>query len=55
MKTSGSEIKQIDIFAYLGSMVEKNGKIQNEINKRIRKALKLYLVISRILWNKDKV
>jgi hypothetical protein len=33
MKISGSEMKQVNGFTYLGGMVEKNGKIQNEITK----------------------
>jgi hypothetical protein len=37
MKISKSEIKQFNRFTYLGSMVEKNGEIQNEINERIRR------------------
>jgi hypothetical protein len=38
MKISGSEIKQVDKCTYLGSVMEKNGMIQNEINERIIKA-----------------
>jgi adenylate cyclase class IV len=53
MKISGSKIKQVDRFTYLRSMVEKNGKIHNEINIRIRKATKFYNLIKEILWNKD--
>jgi hypothetical protein len=34
-------------------VVEKNGKIQNEINERIRKASKLYHLTKSILRNKD--
>jgi hypothetical protein len=34
-------------------MVEINGKIQNEINERIRKASKFYHLIKSILWNRD--
>jgi hypothetical protein len=34
-------------------MVEKNGKIQNDINERIQKASKFYHIIKSILWNKD--
>jgi hypothetical protein len=36
MKISRSKIKQVNRFTYLGSVVGKNGEIQNEINKRIR-------------------
>jgi hypothetical protein len=32
VKINAKEIKEIDKFVYLGSVVEKNGKIQNEIN-----------------------
>jgi hypothetical protein len=38
---------------YLGSVVEKSGKIQNEINKRIRKASEFYHLLKNMLWNKD--
>jgi hypothetical protein len=54
MKISGSKIKQVDRFTYLGSMVEKNGKIQNEINERIRRASQFYYLIKSISQNKDK-
>jgi hypothetical protein len=53
MKISGNEMKQFDRFICLGSVVEKNGKIQNEINKRISKGLQFYHVIRSILWNRD--
>jgi hypothetical protein len=38
VKISGCKIKQVDRFIYLGSVVEKNNKIQNEINNKKRKA-----------------
>jgi hypothetical protein len=41
VKINGREIK-VDKSVYLGSVVEKNGKIQNEINERNGKASKLY-------------
>jgi hypothetical protein len=53
MKVSGSKIKQVSTFTYLGSMVEKNSEEQNEINERIRKASEFYHLIKSILWNKD--
>jgi hypothetical protein len=34
-------------------VVEKNGKTQNKINERIRKASKFYHLINSILWNKE--
>jgi hypothetical protein len=46
-------MKQVSRFTYLGSMVEKNGEIQNEINKRIRKATQFHDLINSIWWNKD--
>jgi hypothetical protein len=30
VKTNGKEIKDLDKFVYLGSVVEKNGKIYNK-------------------------
>jgi hypothetical protein len=53
VEISRSEIKQVDIFSYVGSVVEKDGEIWYEINKRIRKASKFYYLIRSILWNKD--
>jgi hypothetical protein len=32
MKPDGNDIKEVDTFTYLGSCINKNGKIQNEIN-----------------------
>jgi Asp-tRNA(Asn)/Glu-tRNA(Gln) amidotransferase C subunit len=49
MKISGSEIKQVNRFTYLESMEEENGKIQNEINERIRKVSKFYHLIKSTL------
>jgi hypothetical protein len=38
MKLDRKDIKEVDTFIYLGSSINKNGKIQNEINERMRKA-----------------
>jgi hypothetical protein len=32
VKINGKGIKEVDKFVYLGSVVEKNGNIQNETN-----------------------
>jgi hypothetical protein len=53
MKISGSKIKEVNRFTYLGSVVEKNGEIQSEINKRIRRPTQFHHLIKSILWNKD--
>jgi hypothetical protein len=42
VKINGKQIKEVDKFVCLGSMVEKNGKTQNEINERIGKAPEVY-------------
>jgi hypothetical protein len=41
VKINGTEMK-VDKFIYLQSVVEKNGKIQNEINERTGKVSKFY-------------
>jgi hypothetical protein len=33
--------------------MEKNGKIQNEINEKTGNASKFYLLANSLLWNKD--
>jgi hypothetical protein len=53
MKISRSQIKQADRFTCLGSVAEKNGQIQDEINERIRKASQFYHLTQIILRNKD--
>jgi uncharacterized iron-regulated protein len=53
MKINRSKIKQVHIFTYLGSMVQKNDEIQNEINERTRNATQFYHLIKSILWKKD--
>jgi hypothetical protein len=53
IKMNGKEIKEVDKFVYLVSVVEKNGKIQNKINKRIGKASEFYHLAKSLLWNKD--
>jgi hypothetical protein len=53
MKIRQSEVNQVNRFTYLGSMVEKNCKIQNETYKQKRKASKFYHLIKSILQNTD--
>jgi hypothetical protein len=53
VKINGKEIKYVDKFVYLGSVVEKNGNIQNEIHERIGKASKRYNLAKSLLWNKN--
>jgi hypothetical protein len=52
VKINEKEIKEVDKFVYFGSIVEKNGKIQNKINERIGKDSKLYHLAKSLLWNK---
>jgi hypothetical protein len=52
-KIKVKEIKEADKFAYWGSMVEKNYKIENKTDERIRKASKCYHLAKSLLWNKD--
>jgi hypothetical protein len=47
------KIKEVDKFICLGSVAEKNGKIQNEINERTGKASEFYHLAGNLLWNKD--
>jgi hypothetical protein len=42
VKMNRREIKEVIKSVYLGSVVEKNGKIQNEISERIGKASEFY-------------
>ena len=44
-------LKEVDTFSYLGSAVTRNGKIQNKMNKRIKKAS--VLSCKWIFKNKD--
>jgi hypothetical protein len=53
LSKNGKEIKEVDKFDYLERMVEKNGKIQNAINERLGKALKLHHLAKSLLRNKD--
>jgi hypothetical protein len=50
VKINGKGTKEVDKFVYLGSVVEKSGKIQNEINEI--KASELYHLAKSLLWNK---
>jgi hypothetical protein len=36
MKLDGKDIKEVDTFTYLGSSINKNGKIQNERNESFK-------------------
>jgi hypothetical protein len=53
MKLDGNDIKEVDTFTYLGSCINKNGKIQNEINKRIRKASNFHHLVKDLIRNRD--
>jgi hypothetical protein len=53
VKIKGKGIKELDKLVYLGCVVEKNGKIQTEINKRNGKASTLYHLANSLLWNED--
>jgi hypothetical protein len=44
------ETNEVGKFVYLGSMVEKNGKIQNEINERNGMASKLFIIWLRVCY-----
>ena len=41
----GSELKEVDTFSYLGSVVTRNGKIQNEVNERIKKKHHHFIIL----------
>jgi hypothetical protein len=51
MKLDGKDIKEVHTFIYLGSSINKNGKIQNEINERIRKASNFYYLVKCLIIN----
>jgi hypothetical protein len=53
VKINRKETKEVDQFVYLGSVEEKNGRIQNKINER-GKALKCYHLSKSILWNRSQ-
>jgi hypothetical protein len=53
VKISGKEKKEFHKFVYLGSVVEKNGKIQNEKNEKTGKASEFYHLAKTLLRNKD--
>jgi hypothetical protein len=53
MKLDGKDIKEVDTFIYLGSSINKNGKIQKEINERIRKASNFYHLVKGLIRNRD--
>jgi hypothetical protein len=53
MKPDGKDIKEVDAFIYLGSSINKSGKIQNEINERIRKASNFYHLVEGLIRNRD--
>ena len=43
----GRQLKEIDTFLYLGSIVTRNGKILYETNERIKKASQFYHLIRK--------
>jgi hypothetical protein len=53
MKLDGNDIKEVDTFTYLGSCINKNGKIQNKINERIRKASNFHHLVKGLIRNRD--
>jgi hypothetical protein len=53
VKINRKEIKEVNTFVYLGSVVEINGKIQSKIKERTRKTSEFYQLAKSLLWNKD--
>jgi hypothetical protein len=53
MKLDRNDIKEVDTFTYLGSCINKNEKIQNEINERIRKASNFHHLVKDLIRNRD--
>jgi hypothetical protein len=53
MKLDGNDIKEVETFTYLGSCINKNGKIQNEINERKRKASNFHHLVKGLIRNRD--
>jgi hypothetical protein len=52
MKLDGNDIKEVDTFTYLGSCINENGKTQNEIDERIRKASNFHHLVKGLIRNR---
>jgi Reverse transcriptase (RNA-dependent DNA polymerase) len=47
------ELKETDMFKYLGSVITKKATIEEEVKQRIRKAEIFYQSVRKLLWNED--
>ena len=47
-----NSLKEVENFSYLGSEVNKDGKIEHEIS-RISNSCKCYHLVKSLSWNKD--
>ena len=48
-----SYLKQVEEFVYLGSDINKEDRIQEEISRRMQSGAKCYHLIKHLLWNQD--
>ena len=53
IKFRGHYFKQVEEFVYLGSDINKEGRIKKEISITTQSSVKCYHLIKSILWNQD--
>ena len=53
IKLNGKILEEVKTFKYLGSVITEDGKITEEIGKRIQQANSFYQGVRGILWNRD--
>lgn len=55
LEISQSKIEQVDVFKYLGVLIDREGNMENEINERITKATRLYHSLNKAFIGKKEI
>ncbi|CAH1997516.1 unnamed protein product [Acanthoscelides obtectus] len=55
IKINNNELEQVNIYKYLGIMIQREGSMEAKLNERINKALKIYHTMSKAFLGNKKI
>ncbi|CAH1990794.1 unnamed protein product [Acanthoscelides obtectus] len=55
IKINNSELEQVNVYEYLGVMIQREGSMEAELNERINKAVKTYHTMSKAILGNKKI
>lgn len=55
IRLDGQQIEQVELFKYLGAVIKENGKLDKEINERMRKIENLFNIVKTTFLGKREV